>query len=93
MEYLPIAYKPLTSLILAVLFIFFVVRPLLKRMSFSIKEPMAPTELAPVPAISSETAPEPKQLDLRTQTVKLVKGDAERAAGVVKAWLNEKGER
>ncbi len=93
MEYLPIAYKPLTSLILAVLFIFFVVRPLLKRMSFSIKEPMAPTELAPVPAISSETASEPKQLDLRTQTVKLVKGDAERAAGVVKAWLNEKGER
>lgn len=92
-EYLPIAYKPLTSLLLAALFIFFVVRPLIKKLSFSAKESMAGVELASVPSLSPEPVPEPKQLDLRTQTIKLVKGDTERAAGVVKAWLNEKGER
>lgn len=92
-EYLPIAYKPLTSLALAALFIFFVVRPLLKKLSFSGRESIKNAELASVPSLSPEPVPEPKQIDLRTQTLKLVKGDTERAAGVVKAWLNEKGER
>lgn len=92
-EYLPIAYKPLTSLILAALFIFFVVRPLMKKLSFSGREAVVSAELGPGPSLSSEPVPQPKQLDLRTQTIKLVKGDTDRAAGVVKAWLNEKGER
>lgn len=92
-EYLPIVYKPLISLILAALFIFFVVRPLLKKISFSGREALESVELPSVPSFSPEAVPEPKQLDLRTQAIKLVKGDTERAAGVVKAWLNEQGER
>ncbi len=92
-EYWPMAYKPLTSLILALLFIFLVVRPLLRRLSFSRKESGVSVEVASAPSLTPETIQEPKPLDLRMQTIKLVKGDAERAASVVKAWLNERGER
>ncbi len=92
-EYWPIAYKPLTSLILALLFIFLVVRPLLKRLSLSGKESGVSVEVARAPSLTPETIPEPKPLDLRTQAIKLVKGDTERAASVVKAWLNERGEK
>ena len=47
-EYLLVAYKPVVSLILAVLFIFFVVRPLLKRKGYAPGEaPLLPGSPAP----------------------------------------------
>ncbi len=48
-EYLPIAYKPLTSLILAALFIIFVVRPLMKKLSFPEKNPWGVQNYLPSP--------------------------------------------
>jgi flagellar M-ring protein FliF len=88
-EYLLVAYKPVVSLVLAVLFIFFVVRPLLKR------KPYAPGE-APLlagnatPALAAEGGPALKAGDIREQTLQLAQGNPSKTVGIVKTWLNEK---
>ena len=88
-EYSLVAYKPLVSLILAVLFILFVVRPLLKRKGFASPEgSMLPG--SPPPALASEGAPAIRQGDIREQTLHLAQGNPAKAVGIVKSWLNEK---
>lgn len=94
-EYILISYKPLVSLILAVLFIFFVVRPLLKKRSFLPKEEIAylPMMSAPQPAaLPPEMPREGKSLDLRQQTAQLVQENPSKVVGIIKEWINEKGE-
>jgi len=88
-EYLLVAYKPVVSLILAVLFIFFVVRPLLKRKGY------APGEASllpgnPAPALTPEGAPALRAGDIREQTLQLAQGNPSKTVGIVKTWLNEK---
>jgi flagellar M-ring protein FliF len=88
-EYLLVAYKPAVSLVLAALFIFFVVRPLLKRKG------AAPGEASllaggPAPALAAEGAPALKTGDIREQTLQLAQGNPSKTVGIVKTWLNEK---
>ena len=96
-EYILISYKPLVSLILAVLFIFFVVRPLLKRRTSLPKEEaaylpkMSPAQPAALPT-EMPVAREGKSVDLRQQTVQLVQENPAKVVGIIKEWINEKGE-
>jgi flagellar M-ring protein FliF len=94
-EYILLAYKPAVSLLLAAMFIFFVVRPLLKKKGSSPVEGMLLGE-RPAPALPMESAPAAiqaaamKTLDSREQTLHLAQGNPTRTAGIVKAWLNER---
>jgi flagellar M-ring protein FliF len=89
-EYLLIAYKPAVSLVLALLFIFFVVRPLLKKKEVQ-EAPVPPLLDRPIqPVTVSEVSEAPKGVDLREQALQLVHSDPSKAAGVIKAWLHEK---
>ncbi len=94
-EYLLMAYKmgykPAVSILLAALFLLFVVRPLLRKRSMG-----APAEDTVIltsktaPALPPEAAPPPKELDVREQTMQLIQENPSRGVGIVKAWLNEK---
>ena len=96
-EYILISYKPLVSLILAVLFIFFVVRPLLKR-----RTPLPKDEAAYLPKMSTAQpaalppempmARDGKPANLRQQTLQLVQENPSKVVGIIKEWINEKGE-
>jgi len=88
-EYSLLAYKPLVSLILAALFIFFVVRPLLKRKGYApVESPMLPGN-SPL-ALAPQGAPGIKGGDMRDQTLQLAQGNPSKTVGIVKTWLNEK---
>ena len=89
-EYILISYKPLVSLILAVLFIFFVVRPLLRRKASLPQEEAAYLpKTSPLPALPPDLSPQPKTLDLKTQTVQLIQENPSKAVGIIKEWINE----
>jgi flagellar M-ring protein FliF len=93
-EYVLDFYKPVVSLLLAVLFIFFVVRPMLKR------RPSLPPEkgvsLLPQneePAAGAEAprvAGVKKPLEIRDQILQLVQQEPSKTAGIVKTWIREK---
>jgi flagellar M-ring protein FliF len=89
-EYILISYKPLVSLILAALFIFFVVRPLLRRRASQPQEETAylPKSSLP-PALPPDASQHPKPLDLKTQTVQLIQENPSKAVGIIKEWINE----
>jgi flagellar M-ring protein FliF len=88
-EYSLIAYKPLVSLILAALFLFFVARPLLKRRGYApTGSPTLPGN--PSPALASQGAPAIQGGDIRDQTLQLAQGNPSKTVGIVKTWLNEK---
>jgi flagellar M-ring protein FliF len=92
-DYLLIAYKPIVSLILALLFIMFIIRPLLKRGFFSPGRVTPGLQSISSPMTSPESLPGPRpaaSLNLRDQTVQLVREDPSKAAGVVKTWIHEK---
>ena len=94
-EYILIAYKPLLSLILAALFILFVVRPLLKRRGsptvpgVSYLPSAGPQPAALPPGNQVSPAQLPKSPDLRQQTVHLVQEDPSKALGIIRGWINE----
>ena len=94
-EYVLIAYKPLLSLILAGLFILFVVRPLLKRRGplaapgVSYLPPAGQQPAALPPGGQTLPAQLPKAPDLRQQTVQLVQEDPSKALGIIRGWINE----
>lgn len=92
-EYVLDFYKPGVSLLLAVLFIFFVVRPFLKG------RPSLPQEKAVPLLVQNEQTPaaetpqiagvkKPKQI--RDQILQLVQQDPSKTAGIVKTWIREK---
>jgi flagellar M-ring protein FliF len=92
-EYLMIGYKPIISLVLALLFIFFVVRPLLKKKVFTQERELSLPRSLPPPMIPAEAEQEIRAstpIDLRQQTLQLVHGDPSKAVGIVKTWLHER---
>ena len=94
-EYVLISYKPLISLILAVLFIFFVVRPLLKKRLSLPKEEAAylpKMQMSQTAALPPEMTREAKSLDLRQQTAQLVQENPSKTVGIIKEWINETGD-
>jgi flagellar M-ring protein FliF len=88
-EYSLMAYKPLVSLILAALFIFFVVRPLLKRRGLAPAESPALPGNSP-PALAPQGVAAIQGGDIRDQTLQLAQGNPSKTVGIVKTWLNEK---
>jgi flagellar M-ring protein FliF len=94
-EYLLLAYKPLLSLILAALFILFVVRPLIKKRTPPAAQgvpylPPTGPEPAALPAdTQSPPGPVAQLTDLRQQTVQLVQEDPSKAVGIIREWINE----
>ena len=96
-EYLLMGYKPVVSLVLALLFIFFVFRPLLKRRVFSPQRQLDVLQTASSSAIALEgqqelpmvTKPAPL-LGLKNQAVKVAQEDPSKTAGIVKTWLRER---
>ena len=88
-----IVYKPIVSLVLALLFVLFVIRPLFKRGLFTPGREMTALQSVPSPVTSPESLPGPKppgSLNLRDQTAQLVREDPSKAVGVVKTWIHEK---
>jgi flagellar biosynthesis/type III secretory pathway M-ring protein FliF/YscJ len=90
------AYKPAVSLILALLFILFVIRPLLKKRPLAQEGETALLQPAPSSTMPSETQREVAKemhpstpLRLKEQTVKLIQEDPSRTVGIVKSWLRE----
>jgi flagellar M-ring protein FliF len=95
-DYLMMAYKPAVSLILALLFLLFVIRPLLKKSPLTQVGETPLLQPAPSSMMPSETqrgTPKemhpPTALGLKDQTVKLIQEDPSRTAGIVKSWLSE----
>jgi flagellar M-ring protein FliF len=98
-EYAGLAYKPVVSLMLAFLFLFFVLRPMMKKRLFS---PGAEAvRLQPSPALAAaprgyqeipqETRFQPApSLNAREQTLQLIQKDPGKTVGIVKSWLREK---
>jgi flagellar M-ring protein FliF len=92
-EYVLDFYKPVVSLLLAVLFIFFVVRPFLKRRSSSPQEravPLLAQDEQPPAAEAPRMAGGKKPLEIRDQILQLVQEDPSKTAGIVKTWIREK---
>ena len=101
-HYLMMYYKPLISLILAVLFIFFVLRPMVKKRVAPAPEEKVPLiQSAPQPADLAEMAQEKGEekiqekvpaapLTFKDQTLQIAQGDPSKAAMIVKTWLQEK---
>ena len=92
-EYVLDFYKPVVSLLLAVLFIFFVVRPFLKRRPSLPQEKAAPLlaqNEQPPAAEVPRMAGVKKPLEIRDQILQLVQEDPSKTAGIVKTWIREK---
>ena len=96
-EYLLMGYKPVVSLVLALLFIFFVFRPLLKRRVFSPQRQLDVLQTASSPAIALEGQQELHRetkpatlLGVKNQAVKVAQEDPSKTAGIVKTWLRER---
>jgi flagellar M-ring protein FliF len=97
-DYLMMIYKPGVSLVLALLFLLFVVRPLLKGRSFGPEREEAllqPVRSGAIPSPSFQELPQetkspPVPLNLKDQTVKLIQKDPSKTVGIVKAWLSER---
>jgi flagellar M-ring protein FliF len=96
-DYLMMIYKPAVSLILALLFLLFVVRPLLKGRSFGPGREEAllqPARSGVIPSSPLQELPQEMRpsvpLNLKDQTVKLVQKDPSKTVGIVKSWLNER---
>jgi flagellar M-ring protein FliF len=95
-DYLMMAYKPAVSLILALLFLLFVIRPLLKKRPLTQEGETPLLQPAPSSTMPSETQREIAKemhpstpLRLKEQTVKLIQEDPSRTVGIVKSWLRE----
>ncbi|KPK93474.1 MAG: hypothetical protein AMJ94_03085 [Deltaproteobacteria bacterium SM23_61] len=94
-EYVLLAYKPLLSLILAALFILFVVRPLIKRRTppgaqgIPYLPPTGSEPAALPPETQAQPGPVGQLTDLRQQTVQLIQEDPSKAVGIIRGWINE----
>ena len=94
-EYLQMGYKPVVSLILAFIFIFFVVRPLLKKRGVAPEREEGPS----MPQLIPQTPPPPQMVadkkaaaavSMKDQALQIAQGDPSRTAKIVKTWLKEK---
>lgn len=93
-SYLPVLYKPAISLVLAILFILFVVRPLLKRGTGISQMPPVPLLQGGGPGMTSpERPPEPvlmTELSPKEHALQIVQKDPSKAVGILRTWLREK---
>ncbi|MCX8118297.1 MAG: flagellar basal-body MS-ring/collar protein FliF [Desulfobacterota bacterium] len=93
-SYLPLLYKPGISLILVLLFLLFVVRPLLKRgTGMAPAQPVALLQGGGPATVSPETSSEAVLVASRSpreQALQLVQKDPAKAVGVIRTWLREK---
>ena len=105
-EYFQMLFKPLISLVLALLFFLLVIKPMMKKNLFSgfrTEEPVLLEQLRPrtalppgteggeVPQLAqNEETGLPKGMD-RKQIFQSVEEDPTKAADIVKSWLHEKG--
>jgi flagellar M-ring protein FliF len=101
-KYLQQYYKPVISLILAFLLIFFVVRPLLKKKGPVLEKedlsllksippgvlPPQAAQAAPVAQVGQEK--KPAVVSYKDQTLQIAQEDPSKAARIVKTWLQEK---
>jgi len=86
-------YKPLVSLILVFLLIFFVIKPILRGKTIPSSEPeISQIPVASPPMISAEPIQEskPPPLNLKEETLKIIRENPQKAIGIVKTWLHEK---
>jgi flagellar M-ring protein FliF len=92
-EYVVDFYKPAVSLLLASLFIFFVVKPLLKKRLSLPRENGVPL-LAQGDQSAFPEAPQvtgaKKPLEIRDQTLQLIQKDPSKTVGIIKTWLHER---
>ncbi len=93
-KYLPVVYKPAISLVLVVLFILFILRPLLRKGAVQMVQtiPFAPTpspERIPNEMPSERTAL-PPSVSPKDHALQIVQKDPSKAVGVLRTWLNEK---
>lgn len=97
-KYLQMGYKPLISLILVLLFIVFVVRPMLNKRSLApakVKEDLSLVQSVPQAVLQAEMAQErkaPPGLNFREQTLQIAQDDPSKTARIVKTWLRDKEE-
>jgi len=96
-EYVMIGYKPVVSLMLAFLFIFFVIRPLLKKKVLSPEGEVSLLQSGPSSVVSSgglmgvkQETNAPPSLPLKDQTLKLVQKDPAKTVEIMRTWLREK---
>ncbi len=95
-EYLLMFYKPLVSLILGLMFILFVVKPLLRRgaATGSALElsggPLGTQALPAGPGGAGQIGAGGRMLEPRDQSIQILQENPAKAAGIVKNWLNEK---
>jgi flagellar M-ring protein FliF len=91
-EYLKMAYKPAISIILALLCIFFVIRPMLKRRPLAQEGELPLLQPVQNSMIPSEVRAEakPSHVSSRDQTLQMIQTDPSKAIGVVKSWLHER---
>jgi len=101
-KYLQMYYKPVISLILAFLLIFFVVRPLLRKKSLGLEKedlsllksvppgilPPQGAQAAPVAQVAQEK--KTAAVSFKDQTLQIAQEDPSKAARIVKTWLQEK---
>ncbi len=92
-NYLPMIYKPGISLVLVLLFILFVLRPILKKRPMEQAE-SAPLLQSPSPAMIPAEMPSERtpvtSLNPRDHALQLVQKDPSKAVGVLRSWLHEK---
>lgn len=92
-EYLPVVYKPAISLALTLLFILFVLRPILKRRPIHSGQEVPLLQVPAPTGILAETPPEPSvvpALNPKDHALQLVQKDPSKAVGVMRSWLHEK---
>jgi len=92
-EYLKMAFKPAISIILALLCIFFVIRPMLKRRPLAQEGELPllqPVSNSMIPSeVRAEAKPSP-HVSSRDQTLQMIQTDPSKAIGIVKSWLHER---
>jgi flagellar M-ring protein FliF len=100
-KYLQMYYKPVISLILAFLLIFFVVRPLLRKKGLglekedlSLLKSVPPGTLPPQAGQAASVAQvgqekKPPAVNFKDQTLQIAQEDPSKTARIVKTWLQE----
>jgi flagellar M-ring protein FliF len=92
-HYLPMIYKPAISLVLVLLFIFFVLRPILKKRPVEETRDVSFVQTAAPAMISADLPTErPRMTALhpKEHALQLVQKDPSKAVGVLRTWLQEK---
>jgi len=93
-DYLPMIYKPAVSFLLVLVFLFFVLRPILKRRPMDQQVKEITVQPATVPAMIPHEGPVERSpmspLSPKEHALQLIQKDPSKAVGILRSWLNEK---